>query len=74
LQDITSSYAQERFVKDGGWASVVPASGAADRRTSATTSVDDRKAAGLCAAELAARATPALGQAELSADQATTAQ
>jgi hypothetical protein len=52
LQEITSSYAQSKFVEDGGWATIVPASSTADQ-ASAAASADDRKAAGLCAAELA---------------------
>ena len=48
LQEITSPYAQGKFVEDGGWAIIVPASSPTDRKASA----DDRKAAGLCAEEL----------------------
>ena len=55
LQEITSSYAQGKFVEEGGWATIVPASNTADLKASAAASVDDRKAAGLCAAELAKR-------------------
>jgi hypothetical protein len=55
LQEITSSYAQGKFVEEGGWATIVPASNTADLKVSAAASVDDRKAAGLCAAELAKR-------------------
>jgi hypothetical protein len=55
LKEITSSYAQSKFVEEGGWAVIVPASSTADRKASAAASVDDRKAAGLCAAELAKR-------------------
>ena len=55
LQEITSSYAQAKFVEEGGWATIVPASSTADRKASAAASADDRKAAGLCAAELAKR-------------------
>ena len=55
LQEITSSYAQSKFVEEGGWATIVPASSTADRKASAAASADDRKAAGLCAAELAKR-------------------
>jgi hypothetical protein len=51
LQEITSSYQQGKFVADGGWAIIVPASSPTDY----TTRTDDRKAAGLCAAELAKR-------------------
>ena len=52
LQEITSSYAQGKFVEEGGWATIVPASSTADLKASAAASADDRKAAGLCAAEL----------------------
>jgi hypothetical protein len=55
LQEITSSYAQSKFVEEGAWATIVPASSTADRKASAAASADDRKAAGLCAAELAKR-------------------
>ena len=54
LKDIESPYAQGKFVEDGGWAIIVPASSPPDRKASA----DDRKAAGLCAAELAKRENP----------------
>jgi hypothetical protein len=55
LQGITSAYQQSKFVEEGGWAAIVPASSTADRKASAAASADDRKAAGLCAAELAKR-------------------
>jgi hypothetical protein len=54
LKDIESPYAQGKFVEDGGWAIIVPASSPSDRKASA----DDRKAAGLCAAELSKRENP----------------
>ena len=54
LQEITSSYAQSKFVEEGGWATIVPASSTTDYKTSA----DDRKAAGLCAEELSKREIP----------------
>ena len=54
LKDIESSYAQSKFVADGGWAIIVPASSPADSQGEA----DDSKAAGLCAAELAKRENP----------------
>jgi hypothetical protein len=63
LKDITSPYAQGKFVQEGGWATIVPASDAADRKTSAAASADDRKAAGLCAEELAKREAPPPGEA-----------
>jgi hypothetical protein len=54
LKDIESPYAQGKFVEDGGWAIIVPAGSPPDRKASP----DDRKAAGLCAAELAKRENP----------------
>jgi hypothetical protein len=50
LQKISSSYARDRFVQDGGWANLLG------------DSTDDRKAAGLCAGELANLEAP-VGQA-----------
>jgi hypothetical protein len=63
LQEITSSYAQSKFVEEGGWAVIVPASSTADRKAAASASADDRKTAGLCAAELAKREVPPPGKA-----------
>jgi hypothetical protein len=60
LQEIESSYAQSKFVEEGGWALIVPASDTTDY----TARADDRKAAGLCAAELAKREMPTTGSAE----------
>ena len=74
LKDIKSSYAQSKFVQDGGWATIVPASSAADRKTSAAASANDRKAAGLCAEELAKREAPPPGEAAQANDGATVAQ
>ena len=59
LKEITSSYAQSKFVEEGGWAIIVPASSTADRKATAAANADDRKTAGLCAAELANRGFPA---------------
>ena len=70
LQEITSSYAQSKFVEEGGWAIIVPASSTAGRKASA----DDRKAAGLCAAELAKREIPTTGKAALINDEAAVVQ
>ena len=70
LQEITSSYAQSKFVADGGWAIIVPASSPTDYKTR----TDDSKAAGLCAAELAKREMPTPGKAEQISDEATVAQ
>jgi hypothetical protein len=63
LQEITSSYAQGKFVEDGGWAVIVPASSTVDRKATAAATADDRKSAGLCAAELANREIPPPGDA-----------
>ncbi|MGH6900452.1 MAG: hypothetical protein ACREJ5_28545 [Geminicoccaceae bacterium] len=70
LQEITSAYAQGKFVEDGGWAIIVPASSPTDYKARA----DDRKAAGLCAAELAKREMPTTGTAAQINDEATVAQ
>jgi hypothetical protein len=56
LQEITSSYAQSKFVQEGGWAVIPVASGA--ESSMPVSSGDHRKAAGLCAAELAKREVP----------------
>jgi hypothetical protein len=63
LQEITSSRAQGKFVEDGGWAIIVPASSTADRKATAAATADDRKTAGLCAEELAKREMPRPGEA-----------
>ena len=70
LQEIERPYEQSKFVADGGWAIIVPASSPTDY----TTRTDDRKAAGLCAAELAKREMPAAEKAELTNDEAAIAQ
>ena len=70
LKEITSPYAQGKFVEDGGWAIIVPAGSPSDRKASA----DDRKAAGLCAAELAKREMATTGKAAQIAGQAAVAQ
>ena len=70
LQEITSPRAQGKFVEDGGWATIVPASSPTDFKARA----DDRKAAGLCAEELAKREMPPTGKAELTTGEATMAQ
>ncbi len=70
LKEITSSYGQSKFVEDGGWAIIVPADAAtADYKARA----DDRKAAGLCAEELAKREMATTGKAA-QADDTTRAQ
>ena len=63
LQQIESSYAQTKFVQDGGWATIMPASSSADRQATAAASADERKTAGLCAAELAKHEAPPPGPA-----------
>ena len=63
LQQIESSYAQTKFVQDGGWATIMPASSTADRRATAAASADERKTAALCAAALATREAPRAGTA-----------
>jgi hypothetical protein len=70
LQELTSSYQQGKFVADGGWAIIVPASSPTDY----TTRTDDRKAAGLCAAELAKREISTPETAALVDDEAVVAQ
>ena len=64
LKAMTSSYAQGKFVQDGDWVMVIPAS----------SSADDRKAAGLCAEELAKREVPTTGEAVQINEAATVAQ
>ena len=65
LHEMTSARAQGKFVEDGGWAMIVPASSPTDY----TTRADHREAAGLCAEELAKREMPGLTD-----DAAATAQ
>jgi hypothetical protein len=61
LQEIESSYAQNKFVEEGGWATIVPAGDTTDHQARA----NDRKAAGLCAEELVKREMPTAEKAEL---------
>jgi hypothetical protein len=70
LQEITTARAQGKFVEDGGWAIIVPASSPPDYKARA----DDRKAAVLCAEELAKREMPTAEKAELTNDDAAIAQ
>ena len=70
LHEIERPYEQSKFVADGGWAIIVPASSPTDY----TTRTDDSKAAGLCAEELAKREMPAAEKAELTKDEAAIAQ
>ena len=54
LKEITSSYARGNFVEEGGWA-VMPVSSAAEPKSTVSTSTADRRAAALCADQLAKR-------------------
>jgi hypothetical protein len=70
LKEMERSYQQGKFVADGGWAIIVPASGPTDYQAR----TNDRKAAGLCAEELAKREIPTAEKAELTNDTGTVAQ
>jgi hypothetical protein len=70
LKKITSPYGQGKFVEDGGWAIIVPASSPTDY----TARADHREAAGLCAAELAKREMAMTGKAAQIGNEATVAQ
>ena len=70
LKEITSSRAQGKFVEDGGWAIIVPASSPTDYKARA----DHREAAGLCAEELAKREMATAEKAAQIDDEATMAQ
>ena len=70
LKEITSSRAQGKFVEDGGWAIIVPASSPTDYKMRA----DHREAAGLCAEELAKREMPTAGKAAQIGAEAVVAQ
>jgi hypothetical protein len=70
LREMDGPRAQGKFVQDGGWAIIVPASSNTDYEARA----DHREAAGLCAEELAKREMPAAGDAGLTNDEAATAQ
>jgi len=70
LREMESPRAQGKFVEDGGWAIIVPASSPTDY----TTRADHREAAGLCAEELAKREMPTAEKAELTNDDAAIAQ
>jgi hypothetical protein len=70
LKDIESPYAQGKFVEDGGWAILVPASSPTDYKTR----TDDSKAAGLCAAALAKREMATTGKAAQITGQPAVAQ
>ena len=70
LKAITSPSAQGKFVEDGGWAVIVPASSPTDYKARA----DHREAAGRCAEELAKREVAATDKAESISDEATVPQ
>lgn len=71
LKAISSSREQGKFVEDGSWAIVLPASSSTDYKVRA----NDRKAAGLCAEELAKQEIAAPSKAALMiGDEASTAQ
>jgi hypothetical protein len=70
LQEITTPRAQSKFVEEGAWAIIVPASSPTDYKGRA----DHREAAELCAEELAKREIPATGKAAQIGDEATVAQ
>ena len=60
LKGIERSYQRGKFVEDGGWA-IMPVSSDAEASAPVSSS-DQRKAAGLCAEELAKQEIPAAGQ------------
>ena len=70
LKGMERSYQQSKFVEEGGWAIIVPASSPTDYEARA----DGRKAAGLCAEELAKREMAPTGKAELTNDEGAIAQ
>jgi hypothetical protein len=72
LKTMTSLYARGKFVQDGGWA-VIPVSSSAEPSMPVSIT-DQRKAAELCAADLAQREIPTPGKAELIDHEATVAQ
>jgi hypothetical protein len=70
LKAITTPSAQGKFVEDGGWAIIVPASSPTDYKARS----DQREAAGVCAAELAKREMATIGKAAQIGNEATVAQ
>ena len=70
LQEITTPRAQSKFVEDGAWAIIVPASSPTDYQAR----TDHREAAELCAEELAKREMATTGKAAQIGDEATVAQ
>jgi hypothetical protein len=70
LKGMERSSKQSKFVEDGGWAIIVPASSPTDY----TARADHREAAELCAEALAKREMPTAEKAELTNDDAAIAQ
>ena len=70
LKGMDRSYQQSKFVEEGGWAEIMPASTPADSQAS----TNHRKAAGLCAEELSKREIPTPEKAALIDDEAVVAQ
>ena len=70
LQEMTSPRAQGKFVEDGGWAMIVPASSPTDYEAR----TDHREAAGLCAEELAKQEMATTGKAAQIGAEAVVAQ
>jgi pimeloyl-ACP methyl ester carboxylesterase len=70
LKGMERSYERSKFVEDGGWAMMPVSAGS----TMTVSSSDQRKAAGLCAEELAKHEIPAAGQAEQINDATTVTQ
>jgi hypothetical protein len=70
LKGMERSYQQGKFVEDGGWAIIVPASSPTDYKARA----DHREAAGLCAEELAMREMATTGKAAQITGQPAVAQ
>jgi hypothetical protein len=71
LKGMEGAYRQSKFVEDGGWAIIVPASSPTDYKARA----DHREAAELCAEALGKREIPtAAGEAGLTKDEAAIAQ
>jgi pimeloyl-ACP methyl ester carboxylesterase len=70
LKEVTTPSAQGKFVEDGGWAIIVPASSPTDYKARS----DHREAAGVCAAELAKREMATTGKAAQIGDEATVVQ
>jgi hypothetical protein len=71
LKEITSSYAQGKFVQDGSWA-IMPVGSSAESTTGLSSS-DHREASELCAEELVTREVSGSGAAHAT-DPATVAQ